>query len=332
MGEAKRAEAWLLKLNEIERATLRPAALRARVAVAIDPQADVEAIIEPRAANCLAEAKNQEQKHKIFSNVGNLYRELSRMQAAERWFAQLVSERPAEYAKTVEVLVAQRRLGDAISLCERAAQSDDSPQPALVLAAALVEGQASAADFERAEPLLAKSLIRFDSNANLLYAVALIRILQNSNDDAISLLRRVVVASPRNVPALNNLALLLSERTGDREEALRLIDEAIKVAGPAPGLLDTKGSILVYAGRSAEAIEPLLSATRTADADPRHHFHLALAYRDTGRVADAKKHMQIAIDRQLTSQVLTATDRDLLTQLLDELRMNNPVSATTVMR
>ena len=78
--------------------------------------------------------------------------------------------------------------------------------------------------------------------------------------------------------------MLLADIPVERPEALKLINQAIDFAGEDAALLDTKGAILLYSGRSAEAVPLLELATREPTADPRHHFHLALAYRDQGKI------------------------------------------------
>jgi tetratricopeptide (TPR) repeat protein len=323
---------WLARLDKLEPAALRPAALAARVAVQLNAGAVVEAIVEPRMTLCVAHAQSDKERQQLYAAAGNLYRDLSRMAAAERWLNSLVAEAPQQFPALVGVLVAQRKLSEAIALCEKAAAANESPQAALVLAAALVEGQAADADMKRARPVLAGAIQRHASNEQLLYAVGLVAILQNEHTAAEALLRRVIELNPRHVPSLNNLALVVSEIPAQREEALRLIDQALEVAGPNPGLLDTKGTILVYSGRSAQAITLLESAIQGKDVDPRHHFHLALAYHDTGRAAEAKTQMQLALDRALGAQMLTSTDRKLLANLLDALQMTRPVSTTAVLR
>jgi Flp pilus assembly protein TadD len=121
------------------------------------------------------------------------------------------------------------------------------------------------------------------------------------------------------VAALNNLAMLLAERPADRAEALRLVDLAIEIVGKDPGLLDTKGAILVYSSRPAEALPLLLSATRGESADPRHHLHLAVAYRDLGQLDEAKAQLKIALDRNLDRQLLMPTDQRLLAEMRAQL-------------
>jgi tetratricopeptide (TPR) repeat protein len=150
---------------------------------------------------------------------------------------------------------------------------------------------------------------------NLLYSVALLRIIQGKKSDSIELFRTVIKQNPRFLPALNNLAMMLAESPAAHDEALKFIDQAIEIAGMEAHLLDTKGAILVYSGRSREATPLLESSIRGSQADPRHHFHLAVAYRDQGQTEKAKEQLRIALDRQLVSQVLTTTDLKLLGEL-----------------
>src|SRR5213075_2562040 len=124
------------------------------------------------------------------------------------------------------------------------------------------------------------ALKRYPKDVRLLSDVATLRIMQGQTDDAVNLLRRVVDVNPRHVIALNNLAVLLSERAGQRKEALRLIDQAIEITGSEAALFDTKGTILLFDDQSEKAIEFLKAAVSGADSDPRFRFHLALAYQE----------------------------------------------------
>lgn len=314
-GSPGRAERWLAKLEEIDPAPLRPLVLRAQTAVALDPQADVEALVEPRAEKLLAATSLPEERLRLIGSVADVYLGLKRLPAAERWYRRLYEGDPAQYSQLAVVLARQQKLSEAIALCQQAAASDRSSRPALVLSSVLVESPASAGDLQQAEPVLAAALSQHPQDARLLYGVALVRVLQRREAEAIALLRKVVATNPRSVPALNNLAMILGDIPAQRSEALRLIDQALEIGGRNPSLLDTKGAILIYSGRSREAIPLLEQAAGDPQSDPRHHFHLALAYRDVGRLEDARRHLKRALDRQLTSQVLTATDLRLLEEL-----------------
>jgi tetratricopeptide (TPR) repeat protein len=318
--EAGRCERWLDKLAAIDPTPLRLLALQVHVAVQLDKQADVVAQIEPKAASLIQTAKSDEDKLRLYRGIGDLYASLKQHAAAEHWYRVLVAADARQYPVVVAALTQQGRVKEAIDLCEQASKTNETTEPAIMVSNALVQGSATPEDFQRAELILAAALERFPADLRLLYSVALVRVIQGNVPQSIELFRKIVEANPRFVPALNNLAMTLGEIPADRPEALRLIDQALEIAGRNASLLDTKAAILLYSGRSKEAVPLLESATRDVEADPRHHFHLALAYRDQGKTAEAKVHLQTALDRKLVSQVLTATDQKMLSDLRADLQ------------
>ncbi len=126
--------------------------------------------------------------------------------------------------------------------------------------------------------------------------------------------------APKNVVAINNLATLLSEQPGKAKESLQYIEQAIELAGQQPGLLDTKAMILVFEGKAAEAVPLLETAASIPDADPRYHFHLAVAYDLLGQADKARQALKAADDGVLTRQVLTAADQKMLADLRRKLQ------------
>ncbi|HEX5103461.1 MAG TPA: tetratricopeptide repeat protein, partial [Pirellulaceae bacterium] len=317
----ERCDKWLDQLAQAEPASLRPAALRAQVAVARDPSADVESLVEAKALEVAAAASNPTDQKKLLAGIGDLYASLKQYAPAERWYRKLVALAPDQYPLLVGTLAKQGRLADAIAICEQAAKTETTSRPILVMVAALTDGTPGEQDYKQAEPLLAAALARFDKEAGLLYSATLVRISQGRYDAAAELYRQILEINPKFVPALNNLAMLLAERPAERGEAITLIDRAIEIAGKDAGLLDTKGAILTYSSRSAEAVPLLVAATRGAAADPRHHFHLAIAYRDQGKLEEAKVQLKTALERQLTQQVLMPTDQRLLAELRSALAL-----------
>jgi predicted Zn-dependent protease len=98
----------------------------------------------------------------------------------------------------------------------------------------------------------------------------------------------VLATDPRNVVALNNLAFLSSLKDARSEDALAMIDAAIKEAGPHPELLDTRGVVLTRAGRPDEAVADLQQVIATASS-PVAMYHLAQAHWKSGRKDEAAK-------------------------------------------
>lgn len=320
-GSPQRAEKWLTTFESVETNPLRVLALKAQCAVALDANKDLLGIVNPPARSLFEAATGGEDRQRIAAGVGDIYSSLKHPAGAEEWYRLLWNEDPLKYAPLANALQRQGKFSEAIELCSAASRVDASVQPYLALANILVEGKPTAEDFQAAEVILSEGLKRFESDARMLNAVGMVRLLQKRDADAVALFRKVVAASPQSVSALNNLAMLLAENPNDRAEALKLIDKAIAIAGEDSSLLDTKGAILLYSGRSADAVPILESATRDAGADPRHHFHLALAYRDLGKLEGAKQQLETALSRDLATMVLTNMDVQLLAELRTALKL-----------
>jgi len=318
------AEQWLKRLAELSPEDLGTVALRARWLRAKGRVAEIEPLVEDLAKKREQKlGEDKEQQVQFFLRVGSLYSAAGQYQAAGRWYRRITQIAPDRYEPLALSLARQDRMREAITLCAEAAKSDSSLAPAIALTAVLLSGQPTADDFQLAEPLLVKAVEDHRNDVNLLLQVAAARVLQGGKrvEDAVRLYRQVLALQPRHVWAMNNLATLLSEQNdkSKRQEALKLIDRAIQIAGPQPGLLDTKGMILVYDGKADEAVPLLQEAALAPEADPRYAFHLAVAYCRTGENDKAGAALKVARKGNLTSQVLTEKDRTLLAELEQKL-------------
>src|SRR5207244_11433620 len=123
---------------------------------------------------------------------------------------------------------------------------------------------------------------------------------------------QVLRSQPGHVAALNNLAVLLSERADTRDESLNYIEQAIQLAGPHDNLLDTKASILLQQNRTAEAAGLLERIAASANADPRHLLHLAIARQRQGAAEGARQVFKRAREADLHSKFLSPADRQWL--------------------
>ncbi len=131
-------------------------------------------------------------------------------------------------------LAAQGRHEEAVKFCLRAAESDDSPNPALVLATVLIRASEYQPPAE-VEKLLAAVL---------------------------ALYRKIVELRPNDLAALNNLATLLGDEKGRTTEALQFIDRAIKRAGSRPAYLCQRTVLNQGANRRAQLAGGRLPAVR----------------------------------------------------------------------
>jgi len=104
--------------------------------------------------------------------------------------------------------------------------------------------------------------------------------------------------SPAALAALDPEGLLArseaAARRGDREEAVALARRATALAPDRPAAWSQLGFLLAGAGRSAEAIDALREALRTAPRDPEIHDRLARLYVLQGEAQLARYHLQTA--------------------------------------
>jgi len=260
-----------------------------------------------------------EKESQLCLSVGNVYTAVEQHQAAERWYRRLAKLLPERYEPLAMSLARQGRLSEAVELCLEAAKSDDSPRPAVVLASVLQIGKPTDKDFERARPLLDKAAEDHKDNAGLLASLANVRIIEQRTDDAVRLYRQVLELRPKDAVTLNNLATVLAERADTRKDALRYIEKAIRIAGPQPQYLDTKGTILILFGKPDEAVECLEKAASAPGSDPRYHLHLAVAYLQLGEDEKARDAHENALAGDLTSRILMPTDEKYLSELKQKL-------------
>jgi Flp pilus assembly protein TadD len=98
-----------------------------------------------------------------------------------------------------------------------------------------------------------------------------------------------------------------------------LIDQAIRIAGKQPLLLDSKAAILMLANRFDEAV-PILEVAASATNDPRVVFHLYQALRKSGRDEEASRVKSKVNPVELRKSILTPDDQS----SLEEFEKENP--------
>ena len=168
---------------------------------------------------------------------------------------------------------------------------------------------------QKAERILETAAKTHGNDAQFLGDLAMLRLLEERNDEGIRLLRQVVALNPHDAVAMNNLAGALSDKAQTRAEAQQLIDSAIAQAGPLTEFLDTKAKILLLEGNVDGAIKLFEEATSRSSSDPRHLFHLAVALKQAGKLRESREALERAAKSGLDSARLTPTQRRQLAEL-----------------
>jgi tetratricopeptide (TPR) repeat protein len=143
-------------------------------------------------------------------------------------------------------------------------------------------------DLAAEQDAFARGLAAFPDDGALLYARALAWERHDDIARAEADLRRILVAEPDNVAALNALGYTLADRTQRYAEALELIDRA-RVAEPdSPAIIDSYGWVLYRLGRNREALVELRRAY-SLQKDPEIAAHLGEVLWLSGKQDEARK-------------------------------------------
>jgi tetratricopeptide (TPR) repeat protein len=320
-GMPDEVEPWLKKLEAAAPDSLDATKLRAKWLYLQNRRQEIEPLIEKLAERSLKKiSKTPKDEAEFCARIGDLYTGVKLYSAAEKWYRRARSQNADRYEPLALSLARQGKIADAISLCANEADRDNSPRPVLALGLLLAISNPTDKDFALAEPLLSKAKGTFHDNPDVLNAIASVRILQQRLSDAADLYQEILRLRPKDAGTMNNLATVLAEQPNRLNDGMLYVDKAIALLGPQPGLLDTKGMILVFAGKAKDAVPLLETATSAPNADPRYYFHLAVAYLRTGDVENARSSLKRAYDGDLTSQILTPGDKKLLAELEQSLK------------
>jgi predicted Zn-dependent protease len=201
----------------------------------------------------------------------------------QRWQARLRAANVLHQLKRGDEAYAELR-----QLQADAAANDDVRRDAYLLEADLHrEDKIDAAELDS----FARGLAAFPDDGALLYARALSWERRDDIAHAEADLRKVLVAEPDNVAALNALGYTLADRTTRYAEALELIDRA-RVAEPDnAAIVDSYGWVLYRLGHSEEALVELRRAF-ALQKDPEIAAHLGEVLWLTGHKDEARKYFE----------------------------------------
>lgn len=268
----------------------RSYALRASLLVRAEDTAGAEALYQELAARADA-------PHPGFRLLlGQLSEYLERPAQALEWYRSV----PGGVQRDIARLRAAKALFDLDRSEEafadlRALQADAAIEDDLRRDSYLMEAELRRETGDAAGELdaYARGLAVWPDEGALLYARALMWERRDDIDRAEADLRRLLVAEPENVHALNALGYTLADRTERYEEALALIDRA-RLAEPDNGhIIDSYGWVLYRLGRHEEALVELRRAWSILR-DAEVAAHLGQVLWELGRPGEAREFFEKA--------------------------------------
>ncbi|NZA26650.1 tetratricopeptide repeat protein, partial [Luteimonas sp. SJ-92] len=228
--------------------------------------------------------------------LGQIAEYLERHDDALEWYRSVPGgpQRQVARLRATKVLHDLERTEEAYAAL-RALQTDADVDEVLRRDAYLMEAELRADDddAEGERETYARGLAAHPDEGGLLYARALMWERRDDIPRAEADLRRILVAEPENVAALNALGYTLADRTTRYAEALELIDRA-RVAEPDnAAIIDSYGWVLYRLGRHQEALAELQRAWRMMK-DPEIGAHIGEVLWAMGRRDEAREYFEKA--------------------------------------
>jgi putative PEP-CTERM system TPR-repeat lipoprotein len=189
------------------------------------------------------------------------------------------------YAVEGDVLLVQKKPAQALPAYEKSLSISKSPEMLVKIAQVMAmngkgkEAQARAAQWLKEHP----------NDALVSMFLADRSLAGKEYKPAISLLENVLKKNPNDPVALNNLAYAYQQEKDPR--ALGTAEQAFKLAGENPGVMDTLGWMLVEQGNTARGLPLLQKASGLAPNAPEIRYHLAVGLHKSGDKQGARKEL-----------------------------------------
>lgn len=319
LGQIDKAEQTLARLEKVAPGDLRTLGLKLQVLHRTGRDDEIEPLVQSLQQRLSKQAGSDPARTAQVSQIiGDLYSSVDMHALAEPPYQALAAAEPASVGRLAACVAAQGRTKEAIDLVLATGEKTNDLVKAVALCRIFVTSSPSDEEWNQAKPILESAAANHTDRADLLAQIANVYIVRGDLEKAVDSLEKAVALEPDNVLILNNLASILGEQPGQAEEALKYINRAIKNSNQAPGLLDTKGTILLHLDRPAEAVAVLDKAVSGDAQDPRFRLHLAVACDRVGDRAKAKEMLVGALQDQLLERpeyILTSKDKSWLEEL-----------------
>ncbi|MEM7252372.1 MAG: XrtA/PEP-CTERM system TPR-repeat protein PrsT [Pseudomonadota bacterium] len=156
-------------------------------------------------------------------------------------------------------------------------------------------------------------LKKHPQDLNAVNLLAQTRLKRREFVKARELYERLHARAPENVVVLNNLATIYQRLNDPR--AMRLAEQAYELAPNLPAVADTYGWILTESGQAEKALPMLRNAYARQSRDRGIRYHLGLALFKLGRIQEAQRELEGALEGEGDF-----ADQEAAQQLLEKLR------------
>ena len=234
--------------------------------------------------------------------------------AALKWLAQ-VEPGPAYMAaqiRSAQLMAISGDLNGARNLLSHLKPQGQREQIQVIVADAQLLRDANRVP--EAMTVLSNGLKRYPDDTGLLYDYAMLAEKANKMDVMETALRKIIRLAPDNQHAYNALGYSFADRNIHLQEALALIEKALKIAPEDPFIMDSMGWVQFRLGRLQEA-EHYLRRAYAIRPDVEIGVHLGEVLWVKGQKADAQQFWRAANQKDPQSDLLKSTLARLRAQL-----------------
>jgi len=244
-------------------------------------------------------------------HLGQLAEARGRFEEALIWYQSVNSGRQKLDAQLRVAMVLSKlgRVEPALAWLAKLEPDDEAARVQVVQTEAMIMRDNK--NFSAAVEVLSKALEKMPDAADLLYDRAMAAEKVNRLDMLESDLRRLIELKPDYAHAYNALGYTLADRTPRLQEAIELLEKAIKLAPDDAFILDSMGWALFKAKRYKEAADYLRRA-HDAKPDPEIAAHLGEALWQLGEMTEARQVWQGALQDHPENEVLRETTTRLM--------------------
>jgi tetratricopeptide (TPR) repeat protein len=321
------ADSWLRRLEAMAPGEFSSVRLRAEILFGENnPDAAIRVLRDFADRGAAGSSDWQSRIELVVANLEDFGQRLSRqgqrsiaskcIVAAEDLARQSAQREQKQAIRLARFLGAHGRLTEALRIVETTWENSDPNLVAEALGAISDSGACDPHQLKRIESLVTAALHKYGRGVlPLRHVSASVQIEQQRYAGAEVGLRQWLEEDPEAVIPLNNLSFLLALEGKDLDEASRLIDRGLAVAGPLPALLDTRAAVHAAGKRYAEAIADLDAAIADTPS-PIWYYHQAQLHWSMDHKPAAQKALRRAEELGLEPEILHPLDRQLRSALL----------------
>ncbi len=227
---------------------------------------------------------------------------------AEMLYEAYVKERPGRELVLAAFLARQGKIDLALDMLAKTPKDHPPGEITAVAVSIMANPKVTAEQWARLFKVLDAFPRDTVKSVPLMLALGDVQMRRGNIVEAEKMYQEVMAKHPDNFVAKNNLAVLWALQGKKLDEALKLIDAAIEIAGPVGQILDSRAMIYTAMQQYDKALEDLDLALQEQETAERL-FHQALTHYMQGNQRAARSAMERAVEKGLDADAIQPLER-----------------------